>query len=130
MILIYNSSFSESYHGNGGPISVEPARHSTWLLEAFLAAGDFLGYPRRDPNGPEGQTGFSPYLFTIKDGLRWTTADGYLRPAVRARENLNVALYSHARKIIFDDHKRAVGVEFSQNGGYSVMQVSFIFSSL
>lgn len=105
------------YHGRDGPLTVEPARHSTWLLEAFLKAGLFHGYSVHDPNGGQGQTGFSPFLYTIKDGKRWTTADAYLRPAVRHRTNLNVALNAHVRHVVFDDNNKAVGVLVSRNGG-------------
>ena len=110
-------------------MTVEAGRHTTWLLDAFLEAGRLLGYPLRDPNSLLGnaQLGFAPYLFTIKDGQRLTTADAYLRPALERRENLNVALNAQVRKIIFDENDRrtAKGVQFSMNGGYSVIEVSF-----
>ena len=60
----------EYHHGNGGPITIENARHSTWLMDAFLEAGKYLGYPLRDPNGVEGQLGFAPYLFKTNNGYR------------------------------------------------------------
>ena len=88
-----------------------------------------MGYEIYDPNGPGGQTGFAPYLFTIKNGKRWTTADGYLRPAVRSRPNLHVALNTQVRKVLFDDKvqtKRATGVQVSQDGGHTVFDVSSV----
>ena len=112
-------------------MTVEAGRHTTWLLDAFLEAGSLLGYPLRDPNSLVGNTqlGFAPYLFTIKDGQRLTTADAYLRPALERRQNLNVALNAHVRKITFDgkDQRTAKGVQFTMNGGYSVIEVSWKF---
>ena len=105
---------------------VTKGRHSTWLLDAFLTAGKYLGYPLRDPNGPAGQAGFAPYLFNINEGHRWTTVDGYLRPALQARTNLHIALDTHVRRILFDDvrnKKNATGVVVSHDGGSSVFEV-------
>ena len=114
----------KDYHGKGGPIAVEKARHSTWLLDAFLQAGEYLGYPLRDPNGVEGQLGFAPYLFTINNGHRWTTADAYLRPALKVRQNLKVALNLHVRKILFDSqNKTAIGVEVTKDSGHTIFHV-------
>ena len=103
-------------------MNVEKGRHTTWLQEAFLEAGKLLGYRVFDPNGSQGQTGFSPYLFTIKDGQRWTTSDGYLKPALQTRSNLHIALNSQVRKVLFQG-KKAVGVQLSQDSGGSVFQV-------
>eukprot|EP00093_Oithona_nana_P012316 12316.XXX_730581_733805_1 [CDS] Oithona nana genome sequencing. len=111
-----------SHHGTKGPMSVEKSRHTTWLLQAFLAAASTLGYPIRDPNGFQDQSGFSPYLFNIQNGQRASTADAYLRPALK-RDNLDIVLNTHVRKILFDDNKRAIGIEATQNHGYSVFEV-------
>ena len=115
-----------SHHGTKGPMSVEKSRHTTWLLQAFLAAASTLGYPIRDPNGFQDQSGFSPYLFNIQNGQRASTADAYLRPALK-RDNLDIVLNTHVRKILFDDNKRAIGIEATQNHGYSVFEVIFYY---
>lgn len=94
-------------------------------LDAFLKAGTLFGYPLRDPNSLEGQYGFSPYLFNIKNGQRLDTTDAYLRPAVNSRKNIHVALNAHVRKILFNENNKAVGVEFSQNSGSIVMEVKY-----
>lgn len=47
-------------------------------------------------------------------GKRWSTASAYLRPAL-GRPNLKTEVYCTATKILFDG-KRAVGVEYVQNG--------------
>jgi hypothetical protein len=44
------------YHSQSGPISVSDLSWTTPLVNAFLAAGQFLGYPVTDLNGHQ-QTG-------------------------------------------------------------------------
>ena len=39
-------------------MTVEPARHTTWLLEAFLKAGQLAGFSLHDPNSFEASDGF------------------------------------------------------------------------
>ena len=40
----YFNYFIEVYHGTQGPMVTEESRHTTGLLEAFLEAGQLLGY--------------------------------------------------------------------------------------
>ena len=68
------------------------------------------------------QSGFSPYLFNIKNGQRASTADAYLRPALK-RDNLDVVLNTQVRKILFDDNRRAIGIEATQNHGETIFEV-------
>ena len=43
-ILNVELILTEKYHGIYGPINVEYGRHYTWLRDAFLEAGKYLGY--------------------------------------------------------------------------------------
>ena len=113
----------KGHHGTEGPLSVERGRHTTWLLDAFLKASESLGYKIRDANGPDHQSGFSPYLFNIRNGKRASTADAYLRPALN-RDNVDIVLNTHVRKVLFDANKKAIGIQVSQNQGQSVFEVS------
>nr|XP_053643895.1 glucose dehydrogenase [FAD, quinone]-like [Cherax quadricarinatus] len=87
------SSATASYHGYGGPASVETKRWGTPIMNAILKAGQQLGYQIIDPNGPE-QIGFSIPDLTQRDGRRGSTAEAYIRPAA-ARPNLHVAMNAH-----------------------------------
>lgn len=101
------------YHGTTGPMSVEFFRYSSPLSEMYLEAASELNYlnPNNDLNG-ETQSGFSRSQGSIRDGLRCSTAKGYLRP-VRHRDNLHVSLKSHVEKIlIHPENKEAYGVLF------------------
>ena len=74
---------------------VEDSRHHSILRDAFLKAGQLLGFKVLDQNGAA-QTGFAPYQFNIKNGKRWTTAQAYLRPDVsnhHARHVNRIVLY-------------------------------------
>lgn len=102
------------YRGKSGPMSIEHSKYQTKLLDAFLEAGQSLGYDVNDPNGPD-MLGFSKIQGTIRNGRRCSTAKAYLRPIVN-RKNLNLSVKSWATKIIIDEATRtAVGVEFVKN---------------
>ncbi|RUX50700.1 choline dehydrogenase, partial [Mesorhizobium sp. M4A.F.Ca.ET.050.02.1.1] len=60
------------------------------------------------------QEGVGIYQITTKDGRRMSTARAFLRPAMR-RKNIRVETNALATKIVFEG-KRAVGVEYQQNG--------------
>lgn len=62
-----------------------------------------------DFNGPHPE-GFGCYQVTIRDGLRRSAADAFLRPAL-ARSNVRLETGAWVSKIRFDGH-RAVGVEY------------------
>jgi choline dehydrogenase len=80
------------------------------VVEACVEAG----IPRNaDVNGAQ-QEGVAYYQLTVKNGQRCSAAVAYLHPAM-GRPNLKVETNALARKVLFDG-KRAVGVEFSQNG--------------
>ncbi|XP_045594087.2 glucose dehydrogenase [FAD, quinone] [Procambarus clarkii] len=103
---------TEAFHGRGGPIGVTPAP-ITPLTGAFIQGGQELGYSVIDYNGPE-QLGFPVPTFSIKDGVRSSTAREYLRPAA-SRPNLHILHSTTVHKIIFHK-KRAIGVRFEHNG--------------
>lgn len=66
-----------------------------------------------DLNG-RNHTGFAISQSTTNKGARVSTARAFLHP-VQKRQNLHVMLNSTATKILFDDNKRAIAVEFVHN---------------
>jgi choline dehydrogenase len=100
-------------HAVGGPLNVSDPTESHEVSEAAIAACEALGLPHRDPNGAE-QEGVGWYQVTIKDGKRCSAAVAYLHPAM-SRPNLRVETRAQATRILFEG-KRAVGVEYVQNG--------------
>jgi choline dehydrogenase-like flavoprotein len=100
----------DELHGVGGPLAVSDVREPHPLCEAFIAAVQQAGFPRNDDfNGPS-QEGGGYYQMTARNGRRWSTAVGYLRPA-RRRPNLAVVANALTTRILFEG-RRAVGVEY------------------
>ncbi|MEV4458215.1 GMC family oxidoreductase N-terminal domain-containing protein [Microbispora sp. NPDC049633] len=109
-----NSRGPGEYHGADGPLYVEDPRSPNELSERLVAAMVGTGIPRNDDfNGAE-QVGAGLYQLTQRRGQRWTTADGYLRPA-RKRPNLTVLTGTHVLRLRVEGG-RATGVEVVRAG--------------
>ena len=105
---------ADAYRGDAGPLATAHGRKCNPLYNAFIEAGRQAGYPvSADLNG-ERQEGFGPLDMTVRDGVRWSTANAYLRPAMK-RPNLKVITHALATRIAFEG-RRAVGVRFRQRG--------------
>lgn len=102
-----------------GPLVISPQRSPRSSTAAWLAAVRECGYDIDSPNcdAPEG---FCETLVTQRKGARWSTADAYLKPALR-RPNLTLQTEATATRVLFDG-RRAVGVEFSQLGQRRVVR--------
>ena len=105
---------SDEWHGSGGPLSVSNVSEPHPLCEAFIEAAQQAGHPRNDDFNGATQEGAGYFQLTAKNGRRWSTAVGYLRPAKR-RPNLKVETDTLATRILFSG-RRAVGVEYRQGG--------------
>ncbi|MCQ0093260.1 choline dehydrogenase [Roseovarius sp. M141] len=105
----------DTYRGSNGPLATNAGnRMKNPLYKAFVEAGHQAGYIKtEDPNGYM-QEGFGAMHMTVKDGVRWSTANAYLRPALE-RPNLKVITHAMTRRILLNE-KRAVGVEYDWNG--------------
>lgn len=60
-------------------------------------------------------TGWMIAQTTTDKGSRYSSARAFLRPA-RSRPNLDIMINSTVTRIVFDDHKNAIAVEFYKNG--------------
>ncbi len=105
---------ADDLHGAGGPLSVRDVSEGHPLCEAFIEACEQAGLPRNDDfNGPT-QEGAGYFQLTTRNGRRWSTARGYLKPA-RKRHNLAVVSNALTTRILFEG-RRAVGVEYRKDG--------------
>ena len=105
---------ASEYRGAEGPLVVTPGVRINPLFSAFIEAGRQAGYNvSADLNGAEGE-GFGGFDMTVKDGVRWSAANAYLRPAMK-RPNLAVETHALATKILFEG-RRAVGVAYEKGG--------------
>lgn len=110
-----NHNIQNAWHGQGGPLSVSKLQTDNPFQDYYLEAARQVGYPINDDfNGPE-QEGVGIYQVTQQNGERWSSFRGYLQPHMGKRSNLQVETGAHVQRILFEG-KRAVGVEFRQNG--------------
>jgi choline dehydrogenase len=105
----------KEFHGVDGPLTVSDVSARVHpLCQSFLAACDSLGIARTsDFNGSQSE-GAGLWEVTIKDGVRASTSNAYLRP-VRRRPNLEIRTRAQATRLLFEG-RRATGVEFLESG--------------
>lgn len=94
-----------------GPLDVKdvtPYLHP--MRKEWLEAAAELGFPATDDfNGPRPE-GFGSYPVSIRDGRRWSSADAFLRPALK-RDNVRLVTGAWASKLRCEG-RRVSGVEF------------------
>ncbi|MCV7301399.1 GMC family oxidoreductase N-terminal domain-containing protein [Mycobacterium barrassiae] len=102
-----------------GPLSIARQRSPRTSTAAWLKAVEECGYRIEEPNQAEPE-GFCETRVTQRRGARWSTADAYLRPALK-RPNLTLLTEATATKVLFDG-RRAVGVEFDKGSTRQVVR--------
>jgi choline dehydrogenase len=105
---------ADAYRGDGGPLATSRGFKTNPLYDAFIEAGRQAGYAVSPDLNGERQEGFGALDMTVKDGVRSSTANAYLRPAMK-RRNLEVRTHALATRIAFDG-RRAVGVHYRHQG--------------
>lgn len=81
------------------------------LKHHFLDAAREIGLPFTSDFNGDSPEGVGAYAITTRKGLRWSSADAFLKPA-RRRPNLIVRTDALARRIVFQG-RRAAGVEYT-----------------
>ena len=111
-----DTDFSDDFHGTEGPIIVR--RHPLDELQpdqaAFYNACVAAGYAENPDHNHPDATGVGPYPLNNPEGIRWSTAIGFLSMA-RHRINLTIRPNCTTRRVLFDD-TRATGVEVESGG--------------
>jgi choline dehydrogenase len=106
---------ASAWHGAGGPQHVtDIASVAHPLCQTFLETGaalDFAVSP--DLNGAQAE-GVGIYQINTRKGRRASTANAYLRPAMRGG-NMVLRTGAQATRIVFEG-TRAVGVEYRRGG--------------
>ena len=105
---------ADAWRGDGGPLATAQGRKLNPLYEAFIEAGREAGYAVSSDLNGERQEGFGPLDMTVRDGVRASTANVYLRPSMK-RPNLKVVTHALASRVAFDG-RRAVGVRYRRDG--------------
>lgn len=105
----------DEYRGENGPLSTNNGNNmENPLYGAFIEAGVQAGYMKTDDYNGRQQEGFGAMHMTVKNGVRWSTANAYLKPAL-SRPNLTVITQALIQRVLLED-KKAVGVTFIKDG--------------
>jgi len=102
------------HHRSGGEWKVQKQRLSWEILEAVQRGAAELGVmPRADFNDGSNE-GSGLFEVNQNRGVRWNTAKGFLRPAMK-RPNLRVLTKASTDRVVITD-RRATGVRFRRGG--------------
>jgi choline dehydrogenase len=114
--LEHDLDFGGDYHGPDGPIPVRRWRRDEWLSPqlAFFDACRALGFPDVADHNAPGASGVGPIPLNTVDGIRWSTALGYLEPA-RHRSNLTIRPNTTATCVLLE-RGCATGLLVTRNG--------------
>jgi len=105
-----NERGEDQFHGVGGPLAVSDLCDRHPLAEAFVEAALQCGHSRNDDFNGSIQEGAGYYQTTMRNGVRSSTAAGYLKSA-RRRANLKVVSEALATRIVFEG-RRATGIDY------------------
>ncbi|KAA3447701.1 choline dehydrogenase [Mesorhizobium sp. SARCC-RB16n] len=110
-----NEAGADRWRGTGGPLHISDTSAAVHpLTKRYLAAGQQAGLPLNPDFNGAAQEGVGIYQISTKNGRRMSAARAFLRPAMK-RANVRVETNALASRILFEG-KRAVGVEYLQNG--------------
>ena len=118
-----NDGFGGSeWTGGSGPLRVGALRDTNPLTHAFLEAAAASGLTRVEHLNHGDQEGVGHTPVNQWKGRRWSTADAYLRPAMR-RPNLEVRTGCLVTRVVLDG-QRAVGVDYRRDGREESVRVA------
>ncbi|MFI8976642.1 GMC family oxidoreductase [Nocardia asteroides] len=113
---------ASAFRGSGGPIKVTRQHAVTDAAQAFMAAAETrLGVPRIDDYNGESQEGVAVFQQSAANGLRYSTARGYLHDD--PLPNLTVLTGATVTKVVIEG-SRATGVRILAGGGTRVIGAS------
>lgn len=102
------------HHGGSGEWRVEQMRVKWDVLDAVTKAATEMGVPTTQDFNTGDNEGVGYFHVNQKRGLRMSVATAFLKPVLN-RPNLRLETGVLVERIVFDG-KRAVGVQFRQNG--------------
>ena len=102
-------------HGAGGEWRVEPQRLSWSILDAFRKAAAEAGIPPTEDFNTGDNEGCGYFQVNQRRGVRWTTAKGFLKPAL-GRANLKLETHAQVLRLNLDG-RRVAGVVFRRPDG-------------
>ncbi|WP_291423348.1 GMC family oxidoreductase [Deinococcus sp.] len=110
-----NARLGPPWHGQTGPLKVSDPATLNPLSAAWIEAAQQHGLPYSDDFNGATQYGVGPYQTTTYRGKRWSTASGYLRPALQ-RPNLTLRTGRRLTRLLLAGDQ-VYGVEVLNAGG-------------
>ncbi|WP_367715439.1 choline dehydrogenase [Nitratireductor sp. GISD-1A_MAKvit] len=107
------------WRGTEGPLHVRKGPRDNPLFSAFIEAGREAGFETTEDYNGSKQEGFGALQQTIHKGRRWSTANAYLKPALK-RNNVSL-VNGFARRIVMEN-QRAIGVEIEAHKKIQVVK--------
>ena len=105
---------SANGRGVGGPLKVQEVPDQNKLYDSWFAAAKAAGFKHNPDYNSEDQEGVVKTQTTISNGVRQSTAEVYLKPAM-GRSNLTIVTEAATRKVLLDG-KKCVGVVYQRDG--------------
>ena len=113
----------DQYRGGSGPLhTCNGNGMKNPLYRAFIKAGEEAGYGVTDDYNGYRQEGMCKMDMTVKNGVRCSTANAYLKPVLH-RKNLTVMMHALTKKLVLEG-KKAVGVEYERDGQTRVVKAN------
>ncbi len=108
----------KEFHSTGGMLPVSRFPYTPPIAKSILRGAEELGLRTQDLNGAN-NTGFMIAQTTSKNGIRYSSARAFLRPATN-RPNLHILTNTTATKVLIDPQsKTATGVEILTQDGHT-----------
>lgn len=120
-----NDTYSNRYHGKGGPLGVSKPAAPLPICEAYFKAAAQIGIPFNEDMTGEKQEGVGYYQLTQRKVRRSSASIAYLNPA-RARPNLTIRTGMQVLRVVVENG-RATGVQLA--GGEIVRAMSEVILS-
>ena len=109
------------HHGAGAELRVsEFSRQVHPLCHTFIETGAALGWQKTDDFNAEHPEGVGLWQMNIRDGVRESSSNAFLRPAMK-RANLRVQTRTQVSRVLFEGH-RAVGVVCLSEGAQQIFR--------
>ena len=109
----YRSNGNDEYRGKDGPLFVTDIVEKHPICEEFIKGSKELGIALQQDYNSGNQEGIFYYQRTIKNGMRFSASDAFLKPALK-RKNLEIHSNTMVLNIIFEN-KKAIGLVCKKN---------------
>ena len=113
---------ADTWRGGDGPLHTRTARSTDPLWDAWIEAGNAMGFGFTEDYNGEKQEGLGRSQSTMHAGRRDSAARAFLRPAIR-RGNVDLRTGVHATRVAMAG-TRAVGVEYMRLGRPTVVHAA------